>query len=178
MLEIVIGPMFSGKSTHALSYVRRMRSIGKDVIIIKPTIDDRYSSDPVLVTHNNEKYPCLVWDIKERLNNYDDMTHDCYVIEEAHFFEGLYRLCYKLLFKGKDVLVVGLDGCSSQFKFGEILNVIPLANSVTKLNALCFRCKDGTLAPYSRRLTNTTSQVEVGGADKYIAVCLEHLINE
>ena len=106
------------------------------------------------------------------------MSHDCYVIEEAQFFEGLYGLCYKLLFQKKNILVVGLDGCSSQFKIGEILNVIPFANTVTKLNAFCFRCKDGTLAPYSRRLTNTTSQVEVGGADKYIAVCLEHLINE
>jgi thymidine kinase len=174
-LEVVIGPMFSGKSSYALSYVRRMRAIGKDVIIIKPKIDDRYSSDPVLVTHNDDRSSCVVWDIRERINWYDDLSHDCYVIEEAQFFEGLYLLCYKLLFKGKNVLVVGLDGCSSQFKFGEILDIIPLANTVSKLNALCFECKDGTLAPYSRRLVDTPSQIEVGGADKYVAVCLRHL---
>jgi thymidine kinase len=178
MLEIVIGPMFSGKSTYALSYIRRMRAIGKDVVVIKPSIDNRYSNDSTLVTHDDERYPCIMWDIKERVNQYNDMSHDCYVIEEAQFFEGLYGLCYKLLFQKKNILVVGLDGCSSQFKIGEILNVIPFANTVTKLNAFCFRCKDGTLAPYSRRLTNTTNQIEVGGADKYIAVCLEHLINE
>jgi len=52
-LEIVIGPMFSGKSSHGISYVRRQKVIGKAVIVIKPNIDNRYSEEDVMVTHDN-----------------------------------------------------------------------------------------------------------------------------
>ena len=67
-LEIVIGPMFSGKSTYALSYIRRQKAIGKKVVVIKPNIDNRYSQDNVLVTHNREQSPCMLWDVNESLN--------------------------------------------------------------------------------------------------------------
>jgi thymidine kinase len=67
-LEIVIGPMFSGKSTYALSYVRRQRSIGKNVLIVKPNIDNRYTDDNVLITHDKEQIPCIVCDVEYALN--------------------------------------------------------------------------------------------------------------
>jgi thymidine kinase len=83
-----------------------------------------------------------------------------------------------LLQKRKHILLVGLDGDSSQKKFGELLEVIPLANHITKLNALCSICKDGTPAPYTKTKEKKEAQVDVGGAEKYISVCLAHLTND
>lgn len=175
-LEVVIGPMFSGKSSYALSYVRRQRAIGKRVLVIKPNIDNRYSNEPIIVTHNNETIPCMMWDIKKPLCEISDINYDCFVVEEAQFFNHLHHFCYHLLIvKHKHILVVGLDGCAQQNKFGEILDIIPLATSVRKLTALCCQCKDGTPAPYTKKLEEGGTQVDVGGAEKYVAVCLRHL---
>lgn len=177
-LEVVIGPMFSGKSSYALSYVRRQRSIGKRVLIVKPDIDMRYSHESVLVTHDNDRIPCMLWDTKEPL--FPATPHfldtDCVVIEEGQFFKKLLPLVKWLLINHKkDVLVVGLDGDASQQIFGEVLSCIPWATKVTKLSALCLECKDGTLAPFTKRNIEDKSQVLVGGPNIYSAVCLKHL---
>jgi thymidine kinase len=175
-LEVVVGPMFSGKSSYALSYVRRQRAIGKKVLVIKPDIDNRYSKDSVLVTHDKDTIPCVLWTTMKPLSEMDDLYYDCYVIEEAQFFLSLPDFCYQfVLMNKKDVLVAGLDGCAKQKKFGEILDVIPMATSVTKLNALCSVCKNGTLAPFTKKVSGDNTQVDVGGAEKYLAVCLNHL---
>ena len=60
--------------------------------------------------------------------------------------------------------------------FGEILQLIPLAETCLKLNALCVQCNDGTPAQFSARITNTTEQQLVGGAESYQAVCRKHLL--
>lgn len=176
-LEIVIGPMFSGKSSHAMAFVRRQRAIGKKVIVIKPNIDDRYSQESVMVTHDREQIPCKIWDVDVPLTPTSEIIeHAFIVIEEAQFFRGLQSFIqYLLQAHSKHILLVGLDGDASQQKFGEILVCIPYATSVTKLCALCSMCKDGTLAPYTRRIGNIQSQVDVGGRDKYVPVCLTHL---
>ena len=176
-LEVVIGPMFSGKSSYALSYVRRQRAIGKTVLVIKPNIDNRYGNESFVVTHNNEKIPCMMWNVKDPLCGISDIKYDCFVVEEAQFFNHLQHFCSHLLLnEHKHILVVGLDGCAKQKKFGEILDIIPMATSLTKLTALCSECKNGTPAPYTKKLENHNyAQVDVGGAEKYVAVCLRHL---
>lgn len=180
-LEIVIGPMFSGKSTYALSYIRRQRAIGKKVLIIKPNIDNRYSQDCVIVTHNQEKTPCNLWDVTHKLYPTEAMTDaDCIVFEEAQFFLGLpdFIEWFHQVFN-KDILIVGLDGDAHQKPFGGVLECIPWATTVTKLNALCCRCRDGTIAPYTRKTRGDKhEQVDVGGAEKYESVCLRHLVGD
>ena len=179
-LEVVIGPMFSGKSTYALSYVRRQHSIGKNVLIVKPNIDTRYSTQNVLITHDREQIPCILWDVNTPLDSSNKLfvNIDSIVFEEAQFFKNLY-LCVRslLLEQFKDIMVVGLDGDASQQTFGEVIDCIPWSSKVTKLNAYCSVCKDGTLAPYTKRKNaeNHTEQVCVGGPDMYEAVCLDHL---
>lgn len=178
-LEIVVGPMFSGKSTYALSYIRRQKAIGKRLVVIKPNIDNRYSTQEVLVTHDQEQASCMLWAVTEVLNPTTSLVRnaDCIVLEEAQFFQGLLGfVIYALQVCNKNILVVGLDGDANQNIFGEILHCIPWATSVTKLNALCKICQDGTLAPFTKKIhEETDEQIEVGGADKYEAVCLKHL---
>jgi thymidine kinase len=177
-LDIVFGPMFSGKSSYAMSYIRRQRAIGKHVLVIKPDIDTRYSDQHVIVTHNGEQLPCRLWDAQIPLTPTTDLENvDSVVIEEAQFFEGLYSFVkWVLLAKRKNILLVGLDGDASQQTFGELLQCIPYATNVTKLHALCMVCKDGTLAPFTKRQTeNVESQIDVGGSERYTSVCLNHL---
>jgi thymidine kinase len=177
-LEIVLGPMFSGKSSYALSYIRRQRAISKKVLVIKPNIDNRYSTNNVLVTHNQEQTPCMILPVDQALNPTIQAVRDadCIVVEEAQFFKGLHAFVhYILLAYKKNILIVGLDGTSSQQPFGDILQCIPWATSVTKLCALCARCGDGTLAPFTKKFQSSDMIVDVGGSDKYESVCLKHL---
>ena len=78
----------------------------------------------------------------------------------------------------KDVIVVGLDGDSDRKPFGEILQLIPLANSVTKLAALCKRCCDGTEGNFTALISKEEKkqQIYVGGADKYLPMCRRHYL--
>lgn len=178
-VQVVIGPMFSGKSTYALSYIRRQKAIGKNVLVIKPDIDNRYSQDSVLVTHNREQCPCMMWNVNDTLNPTISEVRNahCIVLEEAQFFKGLKDfVLYALEVFHKNIVVIGLDGDASQRPFGEILDCIPLATQVTKLCALCKQCKDETIAPFTRKIhDDTNQQVDVGGSEKYEAVCLKHL---
>lgn len=178
-LEIVLGPMFSGKSSYALSYIRRQKAIGRNVLAVKPSIDRRYSEQDEIVTHNQEKIPCVIWDPSAALTpNRFMLQADCIVIEEAQFFKGLSIFCEYMIGVGKNIVMVGLDGDAHRQPFRELLECIPLANNVTKLSGLCCECKDGTEAPYTRYKENVNqkgSQVDVGGAEKYKAVCLRHL---
>ena len=133
-----------------------------------------------MVTHDGENIECMMWNTETPISKLElgvIVQYECFVIEEAQFFANLKNLCYSLLFfHKKNILVVGLDGCAEQKKFGEILDVIPFSTSVIKLTALCCFCKDGTLAPYTKKLgTRSEEQVDVGGAEKYVAVCLRHL---
>lgn len=103
---------------------------------------------------------------------------DCVVVEEAQFFTGLPFFCEYMLGIDIHVVLVGLDGDAQRKPFREILDCIPWAHRVTKLNALCSVCRDGTEAPYTRYKPDSnrsTSQIDVGGAEKYEAVCLRHL---
>ena len=80
------------------------------------------------------------------------------------------------LFLKKTIILAGLDADYKQEKFGEILDCIPVADSVTKLSALCMRCKDGTPGPFTKRIVDTKELELVGGCETYEAVCRHHLI--
>ncbi len=178
-LEIVLGPMFSGKSSYALSYIRKQKAIGRNVIAVKPSIDKRYSQDDEIITHNQDRVPCVVWDATIPVSpNRFMLQSDCVVVEEAQFFKGLPTFCEYMLGLGIHIVLVGLDGDTRRQPFREILDCIPYAHKVTKLSALCCQCHDGTEAPYTRYKPDTTqsgSQIDVGGAEKYEAVCLRHV---
>jgi thymidine kinase len=171
--------MFSGKSSYALSYIRKQKAIGRKVIAIKPALDNRYSQEEEIVTHNQDRIPCILWDSNVCLTANPFMLQaDCVLVEEAQFFTGLSFFCEYMLSIGIHVVLVGLDGDAHRKPFREILDCIPWANKVTKLSALCSLCKNGTEAPYTRYKSNSNegvSQIDVGGAEKYEAVCLRHL---
>ena len=178
-LEIIMGPMFSGKTTHAISFIRRQKFIGNSIIALKPMIDTRYSSDAKIISHNKEEVSCLLWDHEKPLEFTDEfLSVNSIIIEEAQFFKGLLDFIkIALLTYKKNILVVGLDGDAQQQKFGEILDCIPYASNIQKLNALCVKCKNGTWAHYTKKLISDSEQIDVGSSEKYMSVCLKHLLS-
>ena len=170
-LEIVLGPMFSGKSSRILSVVSRYSALKLPILVIKHSADNRYSENEIS-THDRRTVPCMSINSFETLERAFLNSFQLIIVEEAQFFKGLVdfvKLTVDTM--SKNVLLVGLDGDSNRRPFGEILDCIPLADKVEKLTALCARCANGKEAIFSRRLTTAEEQVLIGSSDFYQAVC-------
>jgi thymidine kinase len=178
-LELLLGPMWAGKSSAILSRIRRYRSIGKEVYVITHQLDKRYTEKMEIKSHDGEAAAAVA------LSTLSDCVEDpaferseYVIIEEAQFFEGLRDfVLWCVEYKKKNVLVVGLDGDSNRRPFGEILDLIPYCDKVEKMTAFCKRCGDGTAALFSARVRGDNgAQVCVGAADKYEAMCRRHFL--
>ena len=169
-LNLIIGPMFSGKTTELLRIAKRLQSINLKVLLLNYFEDTRYS-DSDMKTHDNDGLPCKF------IRHFDNLNYDNYdviCINEAQFFNKLVPFCKNVLSKNKTLYVSGLDGDYKQEKFGEILDLIPLCDSIKKLHAFCKICKDGTHANFTKRLVTNKNQKLIG-TDEYIPVCRKHL---
>jgi thymidine kinase len=101
--------------------------------------------------------------------------HHVLFIEEGQFFDDLYEFCIQAVERdGKHVIVCGLDGDFERRAFGHILDLVPIADTVDKLRALCAICKDGTEALFSKRLLATKELHVIGGLGDYLPVCRYH----
>lgn len=178
-LELVIGPMFAGKSSYILSVIRRYEAIGYPVLSVTTVRDTRYdTSGSYIHSHNHEKHPAFaVLTLSEILNTKEFPSAKLIVIEEAQFYSDLLVTVKKFVEEhGKDVLLVGLDGDAERKPFGSLLNMIPLCDKVTKLNALCKLCGDLTQAPFTHRKISSEEQILIGSEDIYEALCRKHYL--
>jgi thymidine kinase len=178
-LELIIGNMFSGKSSELIRRINREKSIHKRILVINYIDDNRYDFESIS-THDNIKIHSLK---VKRLHDLDNLieTHDSFFIDEGQFFEDLYDFVTLLvdIYK-KHVVVSGLDGDCYRSMFGEILKLIPVCDTVDKLSAYCSKCIDGTVAPFTKKIVkkqNENEQIDIGGSDKYIPVCRHHYFN-
>ena len=166
-LELIIGPMFSGKTSRIVEIYKQCKFCNINVDVINHSIDTRYDEE-LLSTHDKIKIPCIkthkLMDLLEILNG------DVILINEGQFFSDLQEFVNKLLEKGKKIYICGLDGDFERKKFGQLLDLIPLCDKVTKLTSLCNLCKNGTAAIFSKRITNEKEQTIVGSYN-YIPVC-------
>jgi endogenous inhibitor of DNA gyrase (YacG/DUF329 family) len=97
------------------------------------------------------------------------------VIEEGQFFDDLYDFVLRAVDKDKKMVVVGgLDGDCFRKPFGQILQLIPLADTLTKLTAFCKVCANGTPGIFTYRLTESKETIEVGGDEMYMPLCRNH----
>lgn len=173
-LEIIIGPMFSGKSTEIIRKIRLLQKIDKKILVVKPLIDNRYISDKI-ISHNYESVDCILVNNLFEINDNIISEHDTVVIDEGQFFQDLVITISKWLNTFNiNIIVAGLDGDFQCKPIGQILNLIPLSNKCIKLNSLCNICKDGTEAPFSFRLDQSKETILVGGSDKYMPLCRKH----
>ena len=175
MLQLILGSMFSGKTSHAIRLCRRYRAIGRKVLFVNHTLDTRYSTCGV-VSHDNSFEQCVFANDLDTLEtNQEFIDADVVIIEEAQFFVGLYAFIKTQVNTSlKDYVVVGLSGDFQMNPIGEILSIIPLADKIEHLTGLCYRCKDGTLGPFTKRTTLDTSLIVIGEKDAYECVCRKH----
>jgi len=180
MLHLILGPMFSGKSTRLIYHIRQFKTLDYPLCIVKPDIDKRYSANEIC-THNLDKEPCHVLAIDslpDIFNLPEYKTAKVVMIEEAQFFNHLLPTIQTMLDIDKKIIyITALNGDSNRNVFGDIPLLLPLCYHIDFLHALCQYCKDGTPAIYSKRNSHDDTQIKVAGKDVYEAVCLNHFFN-
>jgi thymidine kinase len=175
-LELIIGPMFSGKSTELIREIRLAKIIDKKVLVIKPLIDNRYSKNEI-TAHSFESEKC---ETIEKLEYVDDrvIAYDLIIIDEGQFFPDLKQMVLNWVDNRKlHVIVGGLDGDFKRQPIGQILDLIPYADKCKKIASLCKYCNDGTKALFSYRKIKNEQQVQIGGAESYVPLCRYHYLN-
>jgi thymidine kinase len=175
-LEVICGPMFSGKSEEMIRRLRRAEIAGQRVGIFKPTIDARYDEGDV-VSHAGARMRAVpvtcVRELLWRSNGYEVVG-----IDEVQFFDPLIApAALDIAKRGARVIAAGLDQDFRRLPFGPMPELLAQAEFVDKLQAVCHRCGgaatttqrlvDGLPAPYSGET------VVVGAAEQYEARCRE-----
>ncbi len=175
-LELIFGPMWSGKTSLLLTYYRQFCFCKSKVCVINFKADDRYS-ETMLSTHDKQMIPCImgfsmeeIMQIPENADNINEC--DVILINEGQFFHDIVDFTRRMVEeRRKKVYICGLDGDFRREKIGKLLDLVPICDKVTKLRALCGKCKDGTPAPFSFRNSSSTEQVVIGADDIYIPLC-------
>ncbi|HML16004.1 MAG TPA: thymidine kinase [Bryobacteraceae bacterium] len=168
-IEIVCGPMFSGKSEELIRRLRRAQIARKRVQVFKPAIDDRYSHDEI-VSHGDHRMKSeVVNSAKEILQKFDWRTQVVGIDESNFFGPELVEAAGQLADTGKQVIIAGLDTDYLGRPFPPMPELLCLAESITKTLAICVRC--GNPAKHTQRLAESDELIVVGAAGMYEARC-------
>jgi len=178
-LEVIMGPMFAGKSTKLIEIANRYESIQKNIMTITHIIDNRYG-EGVISSHNKIQKKCIttekLMNVLEEYVEYE--KSEIIVIEEGQFFSDLKDFVLRAVeVDKKHVIVGGLSGDYRREPFGQILELIPLADSVEMISAFCKMCNDGTTAHFTKRISQSKEGTIVVGNDNiYMPVCRKHYL--
>ncbi len=168
-IEVICGPMFSGKTEELMRRLRRARIARLPVQVFKPTLDDRYHAERI-VSHSAlsmEAQP-----VRDSAGLAEAVRPESRVvgIDEVQFFEpAIVEVCERLAAGGVRVVVAGLDQDYRGRPFGAVPALLSVAESITKTLAICARC--GAPAGRSQRLAGSNKRVQVGAAEEYEPRC-------
>lgn len=175
-IELIMGPMFSGKTTRLIARITRYEFARKKCIIIRHKIDKRHAtlqSHDGHVTNIAQIYCDGLNDKFAQILNDD---YDVIGIDEAQFFAPddtsaakFAQLIDDACLRGKVIVCAGLDTDWLRRPFAYLAPIISRADIVTKLQAVCMKC--GADASYSARVNDSARDNPIGGADKYVALC-------
>lgn len=176
-LQIIVGPMFSGKTTELCRRVQRLKTITNNILVINHSSDIRYGAAADTLSHD-KTFKCPSIPVEKLSTLYEESQYinaEHIFINEAQFFKDLFSFCQIAVEKhNKNVTVFGLDGDFRRKPFGDILKLIPIADNITKLSALCSQCGNGNPGLFTKRIVGVKDQVLIGGDDMYQAVCRKH----
>jgi thymidine kinase len=168
-IEVVCGPMFSGKSEELIRRLRRAEIARQRVQIFKPAIDERYALDHI-VSHSDLKIRSEgVKDATEMMARVELRT-EIIGIDEAQFLgTGIIDAVVKLADMGKRVIIAGLDTDYLGRPFHPMPELLAVADEITKTLAICMQC--GNPAKHTQRLVASEDLIVVGAAGMYEARC-------
>lgn len=172
-IEVVCGPMFSGKTEELIRRVRRAHIARQKVQIFKPKIDNRYHETNV-VSHSSQEVTATAVDrpIDILMQLFD--TTRIVAIDEVQFFdESIVKVIRKLARRGIRVLVAGLDQDYRGLAFGPMPELLAIADEVHKVQAICTACGGPATKTY-RLDKKRQGQVLIGESDIYEARCRLH----
>ncbi len=163
-VEVICGGMFSGKTEELIRRAKRAYIAGQQVVVVKPTVDNRYS-DSEVVSHNQSALPGIQVDTADQIIL---LTSSAKVvcIDEAQFFDDrIIEVVNTLANDGKRVILAGLDMDFEGRPFEPMPQLLAIAEYVTKLHAIC--AESGVMAHYSQRVVENKDKVLVGEKDAY-----------
>jgi len=171
-LEVILGPMFSGKTTELMRIYNRYIECDISCVVVNHKNDqERWNDKGEMATHNGARCPCVyVNKLAEILQIVD--KYDIFLINEGQFFEDLYDIVNILVnMHKKKLYICGLDGDFKRRKFGKILDIIPLSDNVRKLKAICKKCKKREAIFTHRLNSKSNNQVVIGDCNMYTSLC-------
>ena len=167
MISVIVGPMFSGKSTELLRRLERAKIAGKNVALVRPETDTR----PQL-THNKTRVviePLFL----PSLDFFDPSGYNVIGVDEGQFFPDLVKYANEYAAMGAHVIVTGLPLTSELQPFASIVALLPFAEDILRLNAICAHCGSEYGAFTHYKAGRKTQDVLVGGIDLYDSLCRE-----
>jgi len=171
-IELIIGPMFSGKTSELYRRVKLHVMANEECLVLKYIKDTRYCSSraSLAASHDGAFMRAISvaspWEVDQELLERAAVI----AIDEGQFMPRLAQFCNEQADKGKIVLVSGLDSTFGKAPFEEIVALIPLSERIDKLQAICFGCHRP--ASFSRRINENVHCLEdIGGPEKYVASC-------
>jgi len=168
-IEVICGPMFSGKSEELMRRLRRAMIARKRVQVFKPVIDDRYSHNEI-VSHGDIRMSSEVVHNAAEIVKTLDWRTQVIGVDEANFIgSDLIEVAGQLADSGKQVILAGLDTDFMGRPFSPIPELLAQAESITKTLAICMRC--GNPAKHTQRLVESEDLIVVGAAGMYEARC-------
>jgi len=177
-IQLILGPMFSGKSSELIKLIHRYNIKKRKTIVIKYNLDDRYENSLTnVVTHDQFTYPALkcskLSEIKETL-----LKHEVIGIDEGQFFPDLAEVCEELANCGKHIVISALKATFKREAFPTIAALFPKCESIINLQSICYFCNDD--APFTLRTVSDEDDIQnievgnknlIGGLDMYKPAC-------
>ncbi|MBE0069746.1 thymidine kinase [Thermoanaerobacterium thermosaccharolyticum] len=174
-IEVITGPMFSGKSEELIRRIKRAKIAKQKVQVFKPAIDDRYSIDKV-VSHNGDNMHAISIVKASEILTYAEEDTDVFAIDEVQFLDyEIVDIVKEIADSGKRVICAGLDMDFRGEPFGPTPELMAIAEFVDKLTAICMKC--GNPATRTQRLINGKPAnyddpiIMVGAKESYEARC-------
>lgn len=174
-IEVVIGPMYSGKSEELIRRIKRAKIAKQNIVVFKPKIDDRYSKEDV-VSHSGDSVNAIPINSAKEIYDFIDSKTQVVGIDEVQFFdEQIIEIAVDLADKGIRVIAAGLDMDFKGEPFGPTPKLLCVSEFVDKIQAICSVC--GQPATRSQRLINGDPAryddpiIQVGAVESYEARC-------
>jgi len=174
IVDLVIGPMFSGKTTTLLSYEKKFQITKKKYLCINHSFDTRYTKEGKLATHDGQVSSGQHITVSS-LNELDNCilhTFDAFIIDEVQFFKDIDKFVDYWSSKGKNIVCAGLNSDYKLEPFEPVSKLIPKCDHIHHLNALCVEC--GSDAPFTERCVESKEQTLIGTGDIYKPKCRKH----